>query len=94
MNIPSIGLVSGVVFPSFYNLFSVWSSPDERATLMSAVMSGIVVANVINLPVRTTIFSFLFFFLIVRLNQQICIFIMNRLLEDYVQLELMVVSVV
>ena len=60
---------------------------------MSAVMSGIVVANVINLPVRTTIFSFLFF-LIVRLNQQICIFIMNRLLEDYVQLELMVVSVV
>ena len=92
MNIPSIGLVSGVVFPSFYNLFSVWSSPDERATLMSAVMSGIVVANVINLPVRTTIFSF--FFLIVRLNQQICIFIMNRLLEDYVQLELMVVSVV
>ena len=61
---------------------------------MSAVMSGIVVANVISLPVRTTIFSFLFFFLIVRLNQQICIFIMNRLLEDYVQLELMVVSVV
>ena len=58
MNIPSIGLVSGVVFPSFYNLFSVWSSPDERATLMSAVMSGIVVANVINLPVRTTIFFF------------------------------------
>ena len=25
-------------------------SPDERATLMSAVMSGIVLANVINLP--------------------------------------------
>ena len=44
------GLVSGVVFPSFYNLFAVWSSPDERATLMSAVMSGIVLANVINLP--------------------------------------------
>ena len=44
------GLVSGVVFPSFYNLFSIWSSPDERATLMSIVMSGIVVANVINLP--------------------------------------------
>lgn len=44
------GLVSGVVFPSFYNLFSIWSSPEERATLMSIVMSGIVLANVINLP--------------------------------------------
>ena len=44
------GLVSGLAFPSLYNLFSVWSGPDERATLMSIVFSGVAVANVINLP--------------------------------------------
>ena len=45
------GLVSGVAFPSLYNLFSVWSGLEERATLMSVVLSGISFANVINLPV-------------------------------------------
>ena len=44
------GLVSGVAFPSLYNLFAVWSSPNERATLMSIVLSGLALANVVNLP--------------------------------------------
>ena len=44
------GLVSGVAFPSLYNMFAVWSSTNERATLMSVVLSGLSLANVINLP--------------------------------------------
>lgn len=47
------GLVSGMAFPSLYNLFVVWSSPDERATLMSIVLSGIATANFINLPLAS-----------------------------------------
>ena len=39
-----------MAFPSLYNLFAVWSGPDERATLMSIVFSGISFANMINLP--------------------------------------------
>ena len=45
-----LGLVSGFAFPSLYNLFAVWSAPEERATLMSLVFSGISFANMINLP--------------------------------------------
>lgn len=44
------GLVSGVAFPSLYNMFAVWSNKNERATLMSVVLSGLSLANVINLP--------------------------------------------
>ena len=39
-----------MAFPSLYNLFAVWSGPEERATLMSLVFSGISFANMINLP--------------------------------------------
>ena len=45
-----LGLVSGLAFPSLYNLFAIWSGPEERATLMSIVFSGISFANMINLP--------------------------------------------
>ena len=39
-----------MAFPSLYNLFAIWSGPEERATLMSIVFSGISFANMINLP--------------------------------------------
>lgn len=39
------GMVSGLAFPSMYNLFNVWASPDERATLMSLVFSGMATAG-------------------------------------------------
>ena len=45
-----LGLVSGLAVPSLYNLFAIWSGPEERATLMSIVFSGISFANMINLP--------------------------------------------
>lgn len=49
------GLVSGVAFPSLYNMFSTWSSTNERATLVSVVLSGLSLANVINLPFSATL---------------------------------------
>lgn len=44
------GLISGVAMPSLYNIFSVWSDPQERATLMSLVFSGFTLAIIINWP--------------------------------------------
>ena len=35
------GLVSGFAFPSIYAFVAVWTSPGERATLMSLAFSGI-----------------------------------------------------
>ena len=34
------GLASGLSFPSLYNLFSSWTDPGERATLMSIAYAG------------------------------------------------------
>jgi ACS family sodium-dependent inorganic phosphate cotransporter-like MFS transporter 5 len=47
------GLVSGLAFPSVYNLFSVWTSPEERATLMSIVYSAVAGATVVNFPLSS-----------------------------------------
>ena len=44
------GMVSGFAFPSVYRIFSVWSSPEERATLMSIVYTGVAFATVVNYP--------------------------------------------
>ena len=44
------GLVSGLAYPSTYNLFNKWSSPEERATIMSFVFAGIPVAIIVNYP--------------------------------------------
>ena len=49
------GLVSGLAFPSTYNLFSKWSSPEERATIMSLVFSGIPVAIIVNFPLSSAL---------------------------------------
>ena len=45
------GLVSGVLLPVVYNLFTTWTSPVEKATLMSAAFAGVPIANIINYPV-------------------------------------------
>jgi MFS family permease len=47
------GLVSGIGFPSIYQLFGVWSPPGERATLMSMVFSGIPFASIANFPMSS-----------------------------------------
>ena len=49
------GLVSGLAFPSTYNLFNKWASPDERATIMSVVFSGIPVAIIVNYPLSSAL---------------------------------------
>ena len=49
------GLVSGLAFPSTYNLFGKWSSPEERATIMSVVFSGIPVAIIVNFPLSSAL---------------------------------------
>ena len=40
------GLASGLSFPALYNLFSVWTGPGERATLMSLAYAGVPTAQV------------------------------------------------
>lgn len=47
------GMVSGFAFPSVYRIFSVWSSPEERATLMSIVYSAVAAATVVNYPLSS-----------------------------------------
>ena len=47
------GLASGLSFPSLYNLFSVWTDPGERATLMSMAYAGIPTATVATFPLTS-----------------------------------------
>ncbi len=47
------GLVSGLAFPSVYNLFRVWTGLEERATLMSVVFSAVAGATVVNFPLAS-----------------------------------------
>ena len=47
------GLASGLAFPSLYNLFSVWTSAGERATLMSLAYAGIPAASVLTFPLSS-----------------------------------------
>ena len=47
------GMVSGFAFPSVYRIFSVWSSAEERATLMSIVYSAVAAATVVNYPLSS-----------------------------------------
>ena len=47
------GLASGLSFPSLYNLFSVWTDPGERATLMSMAYAGIPTATVATFPLSS-----------------------------------------
>ena len=49
------GLVSGLAFPSTYNLFNKWASPEERATIMSIVFSGIPIAIIVNYPLSSAL---------------------------------------
>ncbi|XP_023338728.1 sialin isoform X2 [Eurytemora carolleeae] len=45
------GLASGFAFPSVYNIFTAWSHPTEKATLMSISFAGIPTATVTIYPV-------------------------------------------
>ena len=47
------GLASGLAFPSLYNLFTSWTSPGERATLMSIAYAGIPTATVATYPLSS-----------------------------------------
>ena len=47
------GLFSGLAYPSTYNLFNKWTSPEERATIMSIVFAGIPVAIIVNYPLSS-----------------------------------------
>ena len=47
------GLASGLAFPSLYNLFTSWTSPGERATLMSIAYAGIPTATVATFPLSS-----------------------------------------
>jgi len=47
------GLASGLAFPSLYNLFSSWTDPGERATLMSIAYAGIPTATVATFPLSS-----------------------------------------
>lgn len=47
------GLATGLAFPSIYTLFNDWSSPKERATLMSVAFAGVPTACVANFPVMS-----------------------------------------
>ena len=47
------GLASGLSFPSLYNLFSSWTDPGERATLMSMAYAGIPTATVATFPLTS-----------------------------------------
>ena len=49
------GLVSGLAYPSTYNLFNKWTSPEERATIMSIVFAGIPVAIIVNYPLSSAL---------------------------------------
>ena len=49
------GLFSGLAYPSTYNLFNKWSSPEERATIMSIVFAGIPVAIIVNYPLSSAL---------------------------------------
>ena len=40
-------------FPSLYNLFSVWTTPEERATLMSLAYAGVPTATVLTFPLSS-----------------------------------------
>ena len=42
-----------MAFPSLYNLFSVWTSHHERATLMSLAYAGIPAASVLTFPLSS-----------------------------------------
>ena len=47
------GLASGLAFPSLYNLFSVWSCPQERATPMTLAYAGNPTATVLTFPISS-----------------------------------------
>ena len=49
------GLASGLAYPSAYNIFNQWASPEERATIMSLVFSGIPIAIIINFPLSSAL---------------------------------------
>jgi len=44
------GLASGFAFPSVYNIFTAWTPPEEKATLMSISFAGIATATVTIYP--------------------------------------------
>ena len=44
------GMVSGIAIPSVYRIFSVWTSPEERATLLGFVFSSVALGTVVNYP--------------------------------------------
>jgi len=47
------GIMSGFALPSIYGIVSLWSSPAERATLMSLAFCGISIANIICFPLSS-----------------------------------------
>ena len=47
------GLVSGFAMPSIYRIFSVWTSPEERATILGFVYSSVALGNVVNYPLAS-----------------------------------------
>ena len=47
------GITSGIAFPSVHGLFSVWSHPSERATLMTLTFAAIPAACAANYPLSS-----------------------------------------
>ena len=44
------GLFSGFIVPGIYGIFTPWTTPEEKTTLMAFAFAGIPVANIINFP--------------------------------------------
>ena len=49
------GIVSGVTSVIVYNIFSIWSSADEKATLLAIAYAGVPLANIMSYPVTAAL---------------------------------------
>ncbi|XP_066287321.1 sialin-like [Branchiostoma lanceolatum] len=49
----SMGLVSGVLFPSLYGIWGRWAPPTERTRLLAICYMGLPLGNIINYPLAS-----------------------------------------
>lgn len=49
------GLAQGIGFPVIYNIFNIWTSPKDKATLMGIAFAGIAFANIVTYPVSSAL---------------------------------------
>ena len=51
------GMLTGFILPTIFSIFTSWSTPEEKGTLMSITYSGMSLANILTYPVSSMLCS-------------------------------------